>query len=155
MPIFPKKLFFTVITVTDELNAYRVFETLNARGVRLSSTDLLKNYLFSVLYRQQNASHELKVLENRWEAMVGRLGGESFPDFLRVHWNSGHRFVRQAELFKTIRNSVSSREQVFALAALPSPVSSPKRIPPGPPSALPNGKAGWPGRPQPSGVSDS
>jgi uncharacterized protein with ParB-like and HNH nuclease domain len=29
------KLFFTVITVTDELNAYKVFETLNARGVRL------------------------------------------------------------------------------------------------------------------------
>lgn len=39
-------LFFTVITVNNELNAYKVFETLNARGVRLSSTDLLKNYLF-------------------------------------------------------------------------------------------------------------
>ncbi|MDG5816452.1 DUF262 domain-containing protein, partial [Chitinispirillales bacterium ANBcel5] len=39
------KLFFTVITVTDELNAFKVFETLNARGVRLSATDLLKNYL--------------------------------------------------------------------------------------------------------------
>ncbi|WP_298816970.1 DUF262 domain-containing protein [Chloroflexus sp.] len=42
-------LFFTVITVSDELNAYRVFETLNARGARLSATDLLKNYLFAVL----------------------------------------------------------------------------------------------------------
>jgi uncharacterized protein with ParB-like and HNH nuclease domain len=29
------RLFFTVITVTDELNAYTVFETLNSRGVRL------------------------------------------------------------------------------------------------------------------------
>ena len=52
------KLFFTVITVADELNAYKVFETLNARGVRLSATDLLKNWLFSVLARgetrQQN-----------------------------------------------------------------------------------------------------
>ena len=43
------KLFFTVITVTDELNAFKVFATLNARGVRLSATDLLKNYLFSVV----------------------------------------------------------------------------------------------------------
>lgn len=109
------RLFFTVITVTDELNAYRVFETLNARGVRLSATDLLKNYLFSVLHRQVDHNHELKVLEDRWEAMVGRLGSESFPDFLRVHWNSRHRFVRQAELFKTIRNSVTTREQVFGL----------------------------------------
>lgn len=109
------KLFFTVITVTDELNAYRVFETLNARGVRLSATDLLKNYLFSVLHRHHEHEYELKTLEDRWEGMVGRLGSESFPDFLRVHWNSRHRFVRQAELFKTIRGQVTAREQVFAL----------------------------------------
>lgn len=35
------RLFFTVIAVSDELNAFRVFETLNARGVQLSAADLL------------------------------------------------------------------------------------------------------------------
>ncbi len=109
------RLFFTVITVTDELNAYKVFETLNARGVRLSATDLLKNYLFSVLDRQGQHEYELKKLEDRWEAVVGRLGSESFPDFLRLHWNSRHSFVRQAELFKTIRGQVKTREAVFDL----------------------------------------
>ena len=109
------RLFFTVITVTDELNAYKVFETLNARGVRLSATDLLKNYLFSVLNRGTEHEHEMKTLEDRWEAMVGRLGSESFPDFLRLHWNSRHSFVRQTELFKTIRGQVRTREAVFAL----------------------------------------
>ncbi len=109
------KLFFTVITVTDELNAYKVFETLNARGVRLSATDLLKNYLFSVLHKDGQHEHEMKSLETRWEAMVGRLGSESFPDFLRVHWNSRHSFVRQTELFKTIRGQVSTRDAVFDL----------------------------------------
>jgi hypothetical protein len=109
------KLFFTVITVTDELNAYKVFETLNARGVRLSATDLLKNYLFSVLHKSNEHEHELNALENRWESMVGRLGSESFPDFLRVHWNSRKSFVRQTELFKTIRAQVNSREHVFRL----------------------------------------
>lgn len=109
------RLFFTVITVTDELNAYKVFETLNARGVRLSATDLLKNYLFSVLDRGTNGDHELRNLEERWETMVGRLGSESFPDFLRVHWNSRRNFARQAELFKTIRGQVTSRESVFQL----------------------------------------
>jgi hypothetical protein len=109
------RLFFTVITVTDELNAYKVFETLNARGVRLSATDLLKNYLFSVLDRKQPDEHELHALEDRWEAMVGRLGAESFPDFLRVHWNSRRAFARQAELFKTIRGQVATRESVFQL----------------------------------------
>lgn len=109
-------LFFTVITVTDELNAYKVFETLNARGVRLSSTDLLKNYLFSVLdNRQSSNEEELQRLEERWEDMVSRLQSEKFPDFLRVYWNSRHKFSRQAELFKTIRNNINSREKVFEL----------------------------------------
>jgi hypothetical protein len=110
------KLFFTVISVTDELNAYKVFETLNARGVRLSSTDLLKNYLFSVLHREhEQHPHEMNALEERWEAMVTRLGSESFPDFLRTHWLSRRSFVRQSELFKVIRAKVTTREAIFQL----------------------------------------
>ena len=109
------RLFFTVISVTDGLNAYKVFETLNARGVRLSATDLLKNYLFSVLHRENQHEHEMKNLEDRWESMVGRLGSESFPDFLRTHWNSRRTFVRQTNLFKTIRSQVAGREQAFQL----------------------------------------
>ena len=109
------RLFFTVISVTDELNAYKVFETLNARGVRLSSTDLLKNYLFSVLSKSHEHAHEMQVLEDRWESMVSRLGSESFPDFLRSHWNSRKTFVRQSDLFKTIRQRVMDRASVFEL----------------------------------------
>ncbi len=109
------RLFFTVITVADELNAYKVFETLNACGVRLSATDLLKNYLFSVLARGSESGHELDEMERRWEAMVGRLGQESFPDFLRMHWNSRTSFSRQAELFKTIRARIQNHEAVFTL----------------------------------------
>ena len=45
--IVARQLIFILITVDNELNAYTVFETLNARGLELSSTDLLKNYLFS------------------------------------------------------------------------------------------------------------
>ena len=109
------KLFFTVITVTDELNAFKVFETLNARGVRLSPTDLLKNYLFSVVYRESSHGQEIDALERRWESLVGRLGGESFPDFLRAHWNSRRRFVRESDLFKTIRTETPDKRKVFDL----------------------------------------
>ncbi|MBT1076167.1 DUF262 domain-containing protein [Geobacter grbiciae] len=109
------KLFFTVITVTDELNAFKVFETLNARGVRLSATDLLKNYLFSVISSGDSHETELKALEERWERIVGLLGSESFPEFLRVYWNSKNRLVRKADLFKTIRRKINTREQAFEL----------------------------------------
>jgi len=109
------KLLFTVITVTDELNAYRVFETLNARGVRLSATDLLKNYLFSLLHRQDEHEHEIETLEDRWNGIVGRLGEESFPDFLRVHWIAHRATVRLSDLFKTVRRQVRDRGGAFAL----------------------------------------
>ncbi len=109
------RLFFTVISVTDELNAYKVFETLNARGIPLSSTDLLKNHLFSVLYGDKDHLHDMKTLEDRWEAMIVRLGSESFSDFLLVYWISRHTFVRQSKLFRTIRSSVTSRQEVFEL----------------------------------------
>jgi hypothetical protein len=130
------KLFFTVINVTDELNAYRVFETLNARGVKLSSTDLLKNYLFSVLSRDKSSkSDDLPELERRWESLVGGLGSDDFPEFLRAHWLSQGRFVRHADLFKAVSKAVINREQVFKLlrdldgdldryVALRSPASS-------------------------------
>ena len=109
------KLFFTVITVTDELNAFKVFETLNSRGVRLSATDLLKNYLFSVISTASTHETELKALEDRWQRIVGLLGSESFPEFLRVFWNSRNKLVRKSDLFKTIRRQIATREAAFNL----------------------------------------
>jgi len=109
------KLFFTVITVNDELNAYTVFETLNARGVKLSSTDLLKNYLFSIVDRAGADEHEMKRLDEFWEELIGVIGSGSLPDFLRAYWNSKNKFVRHSALFKHIKAHIATREQVFQL----------------------------------------
>ena len=106
-------LFFTVITVTDELNAFKVFETLNARGVQLSSSDLLKNYLFSVA----NEQHQTKLdeLEELWTEVSDILRETQVSDFLRVYWNSNHKTIRKNQLYKTIRDEIKTPEQSFAL----------------------------------------
>lgn len=109
------RLFFTVISVTDELNAFKVFETLNARGVRLSSTDLLKNFFFSIVHSAGGHENDIRTLEERWELMLGKLGSENVPGFLRVFWNSRNDITRQSELFKTIRGVVSDKAGVFAI----------------------------------------
>lgn len=109
------KLFFTVITVTDELNAFKVFETLNSRGVRLSTTDLLKNYLFSVISCDRPHKEDIKALENRWDSIVDLLGSERFPEFLRTFWNSRNKLVRKADLFKVIRSATQNRPAAFTL----------------------------------------
>ncbi|MDR2033845.1 MAG: DUF262 domain-containing HNH endonuclease family protein [Helicobacteraceae bacterium] len=103
------KLFFTVITVTDELNAFKVFETLNARGVKLSASDLLKNYLFSLINDEKAPERELQSLENRWERISKNLGDDSFQEFLRIFWNSQNKLVRKGDLFKTIKKSIKDR----------------------------------------------
>jgi len=73
------KLLFTTITVGSDLNAYRVFETLNARGVQLSVPDLLKNYLFSLIDQGQAIGDtELKELETRWQQVLKQLGQIDF-----------------------------------------------------------------------------
>lgn len=115
--VISDKFFFTVITVNDELNAYKVFETLNARGVRLSATDLLKNYLFSVLHKDNVHETEMQGMDNRWEQLVTRLGESDLPDFLRIHWISRYGSVRKSELFKVIRREVNDRAAVFSLLA--------------------------------------
>lgn len=109
------RLFFTVITVSDELNAFKVFETLNSRGVRLSPTDLLKNYLFAVVQRDGAHESDIAALERLWGGLVDQLGSESFPAFLRAHWNSRSKLVREAELFRTLRAGTPDRQSAFEL----------------------------------------
>ncbi len=109
------KLFFTVITVGDELNAYKVFETLNARGVKLSTADLLKNYLFSIVdSNQQNTKkEEFEQLEFYWSELLKKLGSEKLPEFIRYYWNSQNKTVRKNDLFKTIKNNKKTKNDVF------------------------------------------
>jgi len=109
------KLFFTVIEVTDQLNAFKVFETLNSRGVQLSSADLLKNYLFFVVDETKPHISEIEELENIWSKIVGKLGEQKFEDYLRYYWNSIHKSVGKKNLFKTIKGSIKSKDQVFEL----------------------------------------
>ncbi|MDR0989266.1 MAG: DUF262 domain-containing HNH endonuclease family protein [Prevotellaceae bacterium] len=108
-------LFFTVITVSDEMNAFRVFETLNARGVQLSSSDLLKNYLFSLVDKTVGHDGKLDELEEKWYELNKNLGAEKLPDFLRYYWNSQHKTVRSGELFKAVRTTIKEPSQVYQL----------------------------------------
>ena len=106
-----RQLHFILITVEDELSAYTVFETLNARGLELSATDLLKNYLFSRL----RVAADLEALQRRWRALLATVRQERFPEFLRYHLACEVPRVRTERLFKLVRERVKDAAQVFAL----------------------------------------
>lgn len=108
-------LHFTQIVVNDEMNAFRVFETLNARGVQLSSADLLKNYLFSKVDSETTHSSRIETLERKWSILTDNIKAEKLPEFLRYYWNMQHKTIRANAVYKTIRQEIKKDKQVFIL----------------------------------------
>jgi hypothetical protein len=100
-----ERLLFIKISVADELSAYTVFETLNYDGLRLTVTDLLKNYLFS---RFTAGSNDLYLINERWRRIVEAVGLDRFGTFLRHYWLANHSLIREERLFKAIRQQVQT-----------------------------------------------
>ena len=105
------KLLFIQILVSDEMDAYTVFETLNARGTQLTVTDLLKNYLFS---RFGQDEHAIDVAEDQWNRITTNRE-KDFPKLLRHYWNSHYGVTRPPRLFKEIRESVNKHDDAITL----------------------------------------
>lgn len=110
-----RKLLFAVITVNDELNAYKIFETLNARGVKLTASDLLKNHILNTTYNNTKSYEQVKDIETQWNAIVERIPEDDFTKFLRIHWMSRTGLVRAKELFKVIKEKTIHQEAVTNL----------------------------------------
>lgn len=109
--ILSNKLIFIQIVVDDSLSAYTVFETLNARGVELTTTDLIKNYLFSLLDNEIDINNLLP----RWNKVVNTVSYRKFPVFLRYFINSRQQIVRSERLFKELKNKILNKDDVFPL----------------------------------------
>ncbi len=112
---FSSRLVFTKIVVQDSLNAYKVFETLNARGVKLSTPDLLKNYIFSVITKNDDVTDEkLDELDEDWSSIITQLGDNDFTDFVRYHHNFQQKMVGKKDLFKSVRNFYQQPKETYA-----------------------------------------
>ncbi|WP_027002520.1 DUF262 domain-containing protein [Hugenholtzia roseola] len=109
--IVARKVIFTQISVENELQAYLVFETLNSRGSVLSSVDLLKNYLFSLV--PQEATQQ--IISEKWNYIVDWVGVENFPLFLRRYWISKNKLVRPEHLYKHIKAKIKTVDNLFDL----------------------------------------
>lgn len=103
-----ESLMFIQIIVEDELSAYTVFETLNSRGVGLTVTDLLKNYLFSI-----SSKVDLPHIKTKWKKIVDIIGLDDFPTFLRHYWISKNKLIRQEYLFRAVKDSITDSSAVI------------------------------------------
>jgi hypothetical protein len=103
-----------LLKVPNEANAYKMFETLNDRGLRTSQSDLVKNYLFG-----QSASR-LGEVQQKWALMRGALESLDEEDitvtFLRHALIAVRGFIREQEVYETVQ--VQARGAQMSVAFL-------------------------------------
>ena len=90
-------------------NAFKMFETLNGRGVEASQTDILKNFLF------EKAQEKMSDIHTRWLSMVSQiedLGQDGLLlKYIRHFWISLNGPTTEAELGEKIEAAVRSERQ--------------------------------------------
>ena len=94
---------FILVTAKNEDDAYTIFETLNARGLSLTSVDLIKNWIFKN-YGQTHPSDNAKQI---WGKL--RKDISSFSDletFFRHFWNSKYAFASNDRLYKSFKDQL-------------------------------------------------
>jgi hypothetical protein len=89
------------VTSTDEDSAAEVFETLNDRGIGLSTPDLLRN----LVIRRAPTSAQEEVIE-LWSDVLEFDTDTEIKAFLRHFWISRHGDVKTQRLYREIRDHI-------------------------------------------------
>ena len=104
-----------LLIVNDEANAYRMFETLNDRGLKTSQADLIKNYLFG------RAIERLPEVREKWAHMRGALEtmeeGDMTIQFLRYSLTLIRGFVRKTEVYDAVQAHARAPQQVVSFTS--------------------------------------
>lgn len=104
-----------LLRVPNDANAYKMFETLNDRGLRTSQADLIKNYLFG------RSGERFLEVQNRWTFMRGAL--ESVEDeeitinFLRHSLIAMRGYVREAHVYDAVQDLVKGEQAAITFAS--------------------------------------
>lgn len=69
------------LDVSDAKDAFKLFETINNRGLRLSPTDIIKNFLLGNASRLESES--LEMAREAWTKLIWHLDGASSDSFFR------------------------------------------------------------------------
>ncbi len=95
-----------VVSSSDEDNASNVFETLNDRGIGLSTPDLMRNLL---LRRAVDKDARDRVV-SAWQIILGIAEEANVDDFLRHYWVSHYGDVKARKLYREIREKVTDKD---------------------------------------------
>lgn len=96
------------ISVGDEEDAYDIFEILNARGISLTSIDLIKNKILQYCTK----TYPLDFAKNKWayidETLKSREGKLTLVDYVRTYWLSNYSYVGQDGLYRAFKKLIAA-----------------------------------------------
>jgi Protein of unknown function DUF262/Protein of unknown function (DUF1524) len=98
------------ITAPTERDAFRLFETLNDRGLALSAADLIKNKLFS----RCKDKDELDAAVEAWSNLLLNTKDDDVVSFLRSHWIAFKGFARKLELYDVYKKEIDHLDSTNA-----------------------------------------
>jgi uncharacterized protein with ParB-like and HNH nuclease domain len=98
-----KHVYVLLLTVSDEAEAYVIFETLNDRGRSLTTMDLLKNHIF------EKAGSQLDIVKDQWGILRENLVDiDPSERFLYHYWSSLHGRTSKSQLFRIMRKNITT-----------------------------------------------
>lgn len=93
-----------LLKVPSTVNAFKMFETLNDRGLKATQADLVKNYILG------EAGGQLEQAQEKWSYIKGSLetiGEEEITvNFLRQALICQNGYMRESEVFEKVREKV-------------------------------------------------
>lgn len=91
------RLCLVSISLDPEDNVYRIFESLNGKGLQLTQADLLRNYFLMRLPAEDHEAH----YREHWQPMEQRLPGRYLlDDFIRDYLVKDGEFVRGGDVYQ-------------------------------------------------------
>lgn len=94
------------VTSSDEDNAAEVFETLNDRGIGLSTPDLLRNLL---LRRAPDDATRARIV-SAWQTVLATNEEANVEDFLRHYWISRRGDVKARSLYRELKTTITDEK---------------------------------------------
>ena len=109
------RAFVVLLRMSSDADAYRMFETLNDRGLRTSQSDLIKNYLFS---RSVERSQEIRSRWNHMQGSLESLGDDDVTvDFLRDAVTVTYGHTRESRVYDAVQTIAKRENAALAFAA--------------------------------------
>jgi len=102
----------TIILAAHD-NPYLVFESLNFKGHKLTEADLIRNYLFMCVPSDRQEA----LYQHYWRPIQDALG-DRLTEFVRHYLMRSGAFVKQSEVYVTLKNRVAVADATTALKEL-------------------------------------